>query len=185
MALTPSNMPELGLPAPEFSLPATGGKLVSPDDLAGDAGLLVAFWCNHCPFVRHINEQFASFAAEYQPRGLAIVAISANDVANHPEDSPDNMRRMAEQSGYVFPYLYDETQDVARAYDAACTPDFFLYDAGRRLIYRGRFDAATPGNDIPVTGDELRTAVDALLEGRPVSPEQNPSIGCNIKWRAG
>ena len=185
MSLTPSNMPELGLPAPEFTLPDTGGKNVALGDLEGDAGLLVAFWSNHCPYVRHINAAFASFAVEYQPKGLAIVAISANDVTTHPEDSPDNMRRIAEQSGFVFPYLYDEKQDVARAYDAACTPDFFLYNADRRLVYRGRFDAATPGNDNTVTGDELRAAVDALLEGRPIAREQNPSIGCNIKWRAG
>jgi len=177
-------MPELGLPAPDFTLPDVEGKLISLNDLAGDSGLLVAFWCNHCPFVRHINAEFASFAAEYQAKGLAIVAISANDVSKHPEDSPKNMRLIAEQSGYVFPYLYDETQDVARAYDAACTPDFFLYNADRRLVYRGRFDAATPGNDNPVTGAELRAAADALAEDRPIAREQNPSIGCNIKWRA-
>lgn len=185
MALTPSNMPELGLPAPDFSLPDTSGKLVSLSDFDGKAGLLVAFWCNHCPFVRHINAGFAKFATEYQAKGLAIVAISSNDVATHPDDSPANMRRMAEQSGYVFPYLYDETQNIARAYSAACTPDFFLYDADQRLVYRGCFDGSTPGNDIPVTGSELRAAADALLQGSPIGREQNPSIGCNIKWRAG
>jgi len=176
-------MPELGLPAPDFDLPDTHGKQVSLSDLGDEPGLLVAFWCNHCPFVKHINEEFASFAAEYQARGLAIVAISANDVATHPGDSPDKMRDMAEQSGYVFPYLYDESQQIARACDAACTPDFFLYNADRRLVYRGRFDASTPGNDVPVSGEELRDAVDALLAGQPIAREQNPSIGCNIKWR--
>lgn len=176
-------MPELGLPAPGFTLPDTNGKAVSLGDFEGKTGLLVAFWCNHCPYVRHLNAAFASFAAEYQPQGLAVVAISANDVTTHPDDSPDNMRRMAEQSGYVFPYLYDETQETARAYDAACTPDFFLYDADQRLVYRGRFDASTPGNNVPVTGDELRAAADALLAGKPTPGEQNPSIGCNIKWR--
>jgi peroxiredoxin len=176
-------MPELGFPAHNFTLADMSGKLVSLSDFAGNAALHVAFWCNHCPYVRHINAGFANFAAEYQTRGLAIVAISANDVATHPGDSPDSMRVMAEQSGYVFPYLYDETQDVARAYAAACTPDFFLYDADRRLVYRGSFDAAKPGNDIRVTGDELRAAVDALLAGQPIGGEQSSSIGCSIKWR--
>jgi len=185
MALTSSNMPELGLPAPDFILPDTYGTPVSLSDFDSAAGLLVAFWCNHCPFVRHINAEFANFAAEYQPKGLAVVAISANDVSTHAEDDPVNMRRMAEESGYVFPYLYDETQDIARAFDAACTPDFFLYDADRRLVYRGRFDDATPGNDAPVTGSELRAAADTLLAGLPIESAQNPSIGCNIKWRAG
>jgi peroxiredoxin len=183
MALTPSNMPELGISAPDFDLPDTHRNSVMRADFAGQP-LLVAFWCNHCPYVRHINTEFANFAAEYQPKGLGVVAISANDVTTHPDDSPDNMRKMAEQAGYVFPYLYDETQEVAQAYEAACTPDFFLYDADHRLVYRGRFDGSTPGNDVPVTGEELRTAVDALLAGEAILPEQNPSIGCNIKWRA-
>lgn len=175
-------MPELGLPAPDFALPDTNGNLVALGDFAGKP-LLVAFWCNHCPYVKHINSAFASFAAEYQAKGLGIVAISANDVSTHPQDGPDEMHKMAGQSGYVFPYLYDESQAVARAYAAACTPDFFLYDAGHKLVYRGRFDGSTPGNDVPVTGAELRTAVDALLAGEAIAPEQNPSIGCNIKWR--
>lgn len=175
-------MPQLGLAAPDFELPDTTSNPVALRDFEGKP-LLVAFWCNHCPFVKHINQEFASFAAEYQPKGLAIVAISANDVSTHPEDSPDNMRLLAEQSGYVFPYLYDESQSVAQAYEAACTPDFFLYDASHKLVYRGRFDASTPSNDVPVTGNDMRAAVDALLNGEPIAPEQNPSIGCNVKWR--
>jgi peroxiredoxin len=175
-------MPELGLPAPDFALSDTNGRLVSLADFAGQP-LLVAFWCNHCPYVKHINSAFASFAAEYQAKGLSIVAISANDVTTHPQDGPDEMKQMAEQSGYVFPYLYDESQSVAKAYEAACTPDFFLYDASHKLVYRGRFDGSTPGNDVAVTGAELRAATDALLAGEAIAPEQNPSIGCNIKWR--
>ena len=183
MALTPSNMPALGLPAPEFTLPDTQGNHVSLADFAGSP-LLVAFWCNHCPFVKHINSAFADFAAEYQPQGLSIVAISANDVTTHPEDSPEKMGALAKQSGYVFPYLYDESQGVARAYEAACTPDFFLYNDAHQLVYRGRFDGSTPGNDVPVTGAELRAAADTLLAGKAPAAEQNPSIGCNIKWRS-
>lgn len=182
MALTPSSMPDLGLPAPDFSLPDTQGNTVSRKDFAGKP-LLVAFWCNHCPYVLHINNAFTSFAAEYGAKGLSIVAISANDITTHPQDSPDKMKIMAEESGYTFPYLYDASQTVAKAYDAACTPDFFLYDADHKLVYRGRFDASRPGNDIALTGDELRAAADALLAGETVSNEQQPSMGCNIKWR--
>lgn len=185
MAKTPSTMVELGTPAPDFTLlePATF-RMVSRSDYEGQP-LLVAFICNHCPFVLHIKDVFATFAQEYQERGLAVVAINANDVANYPADSPDEMARMAREAGFMFPYLYDESQQVARAYQAACTPDFFLFDADHRLVYRGRFDGATPGNKEPVTGMDLRAAADALLEGTPMPQEQLPSMGCNIKWKAG
>ena len=183
MALTPSNMPELGLPAPDFRLPDPQGRQVALADFADSPALLVAFWCNHCPFVKHLQHGFAAFAHEYRDRGLAVVAISANDVATHPEDSPARMQAVAEEFGYCFPYLYDESQATARAYAAACTPDFFLYDGQRHLVYRGQFDDSRPSNDVPVTGADLRAAVDALLAGDPVTAEQKPSIGCNIKWR--
>lgn len=185
MAQTPSTMLELGTPAPDFSLPEPATeRTVSLSDFAGKP-LLVAFLCNHCPFVLHIKDVFAAFAQEYQERGLAVVAINANDVANYPADAPDKMAQMARESGFMFPYLYDESQQVAQAYRAACTPDFFLFDADHRLVYRGRFDGATPGNDEPVTGMDLRAAADALLEGTPMPQDQRPSIGCNIKWKAG
>jgi peroxiredoxin len=177
-------MPELGIPAPPFSLPDTNGKLVSLDDLAAAPALLIAFWCNHCPYVKHVRGAFVEFAKEYQAKGLAVVAICSNDAVSHPEDSPENMRKEATKYGYPFPYLHDASQEIARAYAAACTPDFFLYDADRQLAYRGRFDAATPGNDVPVTGAELRAAADTVLAGQQPDPEQMPSIGCNIKWRA-
>ncbi|MGI9291679.1 MAG: thioredoxin family protein, partial [Gammaproteobacteria bacterium] len=166
MALTPSTMPELGSPAPDFALPDTAGNTVSLNNFA-DKPLLVAFWCNHCPYVLHINDAFVAFAREYQAKGLEIVAISANDVENYPQDAPDKMKVMAEQSGYTFPYLYDETQAIARAYAAACTPDFFMYDRNHQLVYCGRFDEARPGNDSAVTGSELRAAADALLADEP------------------
>ena len=183
MALVPSTMPELGIPAPSFSLPDTNGKLVSLDDFAGAPALLVVFWCSHCPYVRHIREAFVSFAQEYQAKQAAIVAISSNDTVSHPQDGPEAMRADVEEFGYTFPYLHDDSQDVARDYQAACTPDFFLYDADRLLAYRGRFDAATPGNDVPVTGNDLRAAMDTVLAGQQPKAEQMPGIGCNIKWR--
>lgn len=185
MTLTPSNMPELGLPAPDFVLPDTRGRLTRLGDFAAQPALLVAFWCNHCPYVRHVSAAFIQFARDYQERGLAVVAINANDAQTYPQDAPPRMREWAERSGFTFPYLYDEDQTVARAYRAACTPDFFLYDADRRLVYRGQFDASRPGNDLPVTGEDLRAAVDAVLAGETVSSEQRPSIGCNIKWKPG
>lgn len=185
MAQTPSNMLALGTPAPDFSLPEPATeRTVALDDFQGKP-LLVAFLCNHCPFVLHIKDVFATFAQEYQERGLAVVAINANDVANYPADAPDKMAQMARETGFMFPYLYDESQQVAKAYQAACTPDFFLFDADHRLVYRGRFDGATPGNKEPVTGMDLRAAADALLEGTPMPQEQHPSMGCNIKWKAG
>ncbi|MBI3783752.1 MAG: thioredoxin family protein [Deltaproteobacteria bacterium] len=183
MAETPSTMVALGTAAADFRLPDTDGKLVARDDFAHAKGLLVMFICNHCPFVQHIRAGLAKFARDYQSRGLAIVAINSNDVASYPADSPAKMKEEAARAGYVFPYLYDETQGVAKAYQAACTPDFFLYDRNRRLFYRGQFDDSRPGNNKAVTGNDLRAASDALLSGKPLSASQKPSIGCNIKWK--
>jgi peroxiredoxin len=185
MSLTPSTMLPLGTAAPDFRLPDPSGRIVSRDDFADAPALLVAFLCNHCPYVKHIRAGLAAFARDYQERGLAIVAISANDVASHPEDAPAKMAEEAKRAGYVFPYLYDETQAVAKAYRAACTPDFFLFDRARRLVYRGQFDASRPGNAVKVTGKDLRAAADAALAGRAIAAEQTPSIGCNIKWKPG
>jgi len=186
MAQTASTMLPLGTPAPAFSLPEPAtGESVSPDRFRDAPALLVIFMCNHCPFVKHIRDGLIQFARDYQARGLAIVAINANDVANHPGDSPENMAEEARTFGYPFPYLYDETQAVAKAYRAACTPDFFLFDANRKLVYRGQFDGSRPGNAIPVTGADLRAAADAALASQPALPGQKPSIGCNIKWKAG
>ncbi len=185
MARTPSIMLELGTPAPDFSLTdSVGGGAVALGDFAGQP-LLVAFICNHCPYVVRIKEGFAAFAREYRDKGLGIVAINANDVASYPDDSPEKMVADARRYGYSFPYLFDETQHVAAAYRAACTPDFFLFDAAHRLVYRGQFDDARPGNDLPVTGADLRAAADAVLAGGTVSGEQKPSLGCNIKWKKG
>ncbi len=185
MARTPSTMLELGTAAPDFRLPDFDGQLHALDDFRAAPALLVAFICNHCPFVKHIRGEFAAFAHEYAPRGLAIIAINSNDLEAYPQDGPDAMRREAAELRYGFPYLVDESQEVARAYQAACTPDFFLFDANRRLVYRGQFDASRPGNDRPVTGADLRAAVDATLAGRSPAKDQFPSVGCNIKWRKG
>jgi len=174
----------LGSSAPDFSLPNVDGSVVSLRDFQGKP-LLVVFMCNHCPFVIHIREALARFADEYQDRGLAIVGISANDVSTHPQDGPEQMKAEAQFAGYSFPYLYDETQEVAKAYRAACTPDFFLFDKQHKLIYRGQFDDSRPKGNLPATGADLRQAADAVLEGRPVTGHQKPSIGCNIKWKAG
>nr|VFJ51968.1 MAG: Peroxiredoxin [Candidatus Kentron sp. FW]VFJ60189.1 MAG: Peroxiredoxin [Candidatus Kentron sp. FW] len=184
---TPSTMLELGTSAPDFSLPDWGadGKLVSRQDFRDAAGLLVIFMCNHCPYVHHIRKFLADFAKEYQPKGLAIVGINANDISSYPEDSPDNMTKEVENFGYTFPYLFDETQEIAKAYRAACTPDFFLFDSEHKLVYRGQFDDSRPKNDLPVTGLDLRTAVDALLSGEIIDPNQKASLGCNIKWKLG
>ena len=186
MAQTASTMLPLGTPAPAFNLlePATG-RMVALADFQNAPAMLVIFMCNHCPFVKHIRNGLIQFVQEYQARGLAVVAVSANDVANYPDDSPAQMADEARTFGYPFPYLYDETQAVAKAYRAACTPDFFLFDADRKLVYRGQFDGSRPGNSIPVTGSDLRAATDAALAGRPVPSGQKPSIGCNIKWKAG
>ena len=185
MARTPSTMLELGTEAPSFSLPDTEGRTVSIHDYRESPGLLVAFLCNHCPFVKHIRDEFSAFAREYQAKGLTVVAINSNDADRYPADSPEKMAVEAKEAGYVFPYLYDETQEVAKSYRAACTPDFFLFDGDRKLVYRGQFDGSRPGNDVPVTGADLRAAAGAVLEGREVSGEQQPSLGCNIKWRPG
>ena len=186
MSLTPSTMLELGTTAPDFSLPDTAaGTTVSLDEFRDEPALLVAFICNHCPFVKHIADAFAQFAREYQPKGLAVVAISSNDPEHRHEDGPEEMAKEVRARGYTFPYLFDEDQAMAKAYRAACTPDFFLFDAERRLVYRGQFDDSRPGNDQPVTGADMRAAVDAVLAGKSVPGEQKPSIGCNIKWIPG
>ena len=185
MALTPSTMLPLGTTAPDFKLPDTGGKIVSLADFKGHPALLVIFICNHCPYVIHLRAGLAQLAREYIPRNVGIVGISANDAVNYPADSPDKMKEEAKKAGYLFPYLYDETQAVAKSYRAACTPDIFLFDKNQRLVYRGQFDASRPNNGIPVTGNDLRAALDALLAGKAVSEKQIPSIGCNIKWKAG
>ena len=185
MARTESTMAVLGMAAPDFALSDTGGRVVSIDDFAGAPGLLVVFLCNHCPFVKHLRMELATFVRRCQARGLAVVGISTNDVRAYPADSPEMMSREAEEAGYTFPYLFDEDQSVAKAYTAACTPDFFLFDGERRLVYRGRFDGSRPGNDISVTGAELGAAVEALLDGDPIPPDQLPSVGCGIKWKAG
>jgi len=185
MARTASTMLELGTPAPAFRLPDTAGRTVSLSDFDDARALLVVFMCNHCPYVQHIREGLAGFAREYQPRGLAVAGINANDIDSHPDDSPERMAEEARRYGYTFPYLFDETQAVAKAYRAACTPDFYLFDAGRRLAYRGQFDDSRPGSSVPVTGRDVRAAADAVLAGEPAPGEQKPSMGCNIKWKPG
>jgi peroxiredoxin len=185
MVRTPSTMLLLGTPASDFELPNVDGRMLAYADVAGVRGTVVMFICNHCPFVKHVADQLAVLGRDYLPRGVGFVAISSNDVSTHPADSPEQMVREAEERGYPFPYLYDETQEVAQAYRAACTPDFYLFDAGRRLVYRGQLDASRPGGDVPVTGHDLRAALDGLLGGLPPLAEQVPSLGCNIKWRAG
>jgi peroxiredoxin len=178
-----SQMLPLGTAAPHFRLPDTDGTMVSLDDARGAPALLVMFICNHCPYVKHLRPALARLAREYAPRGVAVVAINANDAERYPDDSPEAMRREKEAHEYTFPYLYDATQEVARAYEAACTPDFFLFDRDFRLVYRGQFDASRPGSDVPVTGRDLRGALDAVLAGETVPADQTPSIGCSIKWR--
>jgi peroxiredoxin len=185
MALTPSTMLPLGTVAPDFNLPDTNGKLVSLADFKDRAALVVIFMCNHCPYVIHIRTGLAQLARDYAAKNLGVVGINANDTKNYPADSPAKMREEARSAGYTFPYLFDETQAVAKAYRAACTPDIYLFDRGRRLVYRGQFDASRPGNGIPVTGKDLRAAIEAVLAGRATSEFQAPSMGCNIKWKAG
>jgi peroxiredoxin len=185
MALTPSTMLPLGTAAPDFNLPDTNGKFVSLADCKDRAALLVIFMCNHCPYVVHIRAGLAELARDYATRNVGVVGINANDAENYPADSPARMKDEVKIAGYIFPYLYDEIQAVAKAYRAACTPDIFLFDRGRRLVYRGQFDASRPGNDLPVTGRDLRAALDAVLAGKTTSEFQAPSIGCNIKWKAG
>ena len=183
MAVTPSNMLPLGTPAPAFALPDITGDTVSSETYKGYP-LLVMFICNHCPFVIRVAAELAQFGMDYRDR-IAIVAINSNDVTTHPSDSPEKMKEEAAHRGYQFPYLYDETQEVAKAYYAACTPDFFLFDAQHKLVYRGQLDDSRPNSDIPVTGKDLREAIDALLAGKPIGDKQRPSAGCNIKWKAG
>ena len=184
MVKTASTMLPIGTTAPDFELPNVDGSVVSREQFAGKP-LLVIFMCNHCPFVIHLREALAAFGDEYLGKGLAVVGISSNDVANYPQDGPAEMKEEAASAGYNFPYLYDETQAVAQAYKAACTPDFFLFDADHALVYRGQFDSSRPGNDVSVTGEDLRAACDAVLAGDAVAAEQMPSIGCNIKWAEG
>ena len=185
MALTPSTMLALGTQAPEFRLPDTGGKIVSLADFKDAPALVVVFMCNHCPFVKHIGAGLAQLARDCMPRRVAMVGINSNDALNYTEDSPAKMAVEAKSAGYIFPYLHDETQSLAKAYRAACTPDVFLFGKDQRLVYRGQFDDSRPGNGVPVTGKDLRAALDAVLAGKPISPDQKPSIGCNIKWKSG
>lgn len=184
MSLTPSEMIPLGSKAKDFTLPECDGGMVSLADISqGKVATVVMFICNHCPFVHHIESMLVSFSNDYMSRCIGFVAINANDVNNYPEDSVPNMSKKKQEVGYAFPYLYDETQEVAKAYQAACTPDFYVFDEDLQCVYRGRLDDSRPGNDVPVTGSDLRAAIDALLDHKPVSKEQYPSMGCNIKWR--
>jgi peroxiredoxin len=185
MVKTASTMLPLGTRAPDFKLLDTAGKPVARDDFSKAPALVVAFICNHCPFVQHVRDGFAKLAREYQAKGVAIVGINSNDIETHPEDSPDKMAVEAKAAGYTFPYLFDETQSVAKAYRAACTPDFFVFDKFGKLVYRGQMDSSRPGNGIPVTGSDLRATLDLMLAGKRVPTEQKASIGCNIKWKPG
>lgn len=186
MVLTPSTMLALGSPAPDFQLPdVVSGDTVTLGSFANKEALLVMFICRHCPFVVHVQEELARLGSDYKTENVGIVAISSNDAETYPDDSPANLKAMAEELGFAFPYCYDESQDVARAYQAACTPDFFLFDGQQELVYRGQLDASRPGNNEPVTGKDLRKAMDAVLSGTAVSSDQIPSIGCNIKWKNG
>ncbi len=183
MARTPSNMLELGTKAPDFSLPDPHGNIHTRDQIAGEHGLLVVFYCNHCPFVKHIRERFVQVSNEYMEKGIGFVAINSNDAENYPDDAPEKMAEEMERYGYLFPYLFDETQETARAYDAACTPDFYLFDKDLKLAYRGQFDDSRPGNNELVTGADLKAAMEALIAGEKPPQDQKPSIGCNIKWK--
>lgn len=184
MTLTPSSMPSLGAVAADFQLrDVVTGNHLTRDAVLGPRGLLVMFVCRHCPFVKHVQEELARLCRDYGGRGLGIVAISSNDADAYPDDAPESLAEMARELGFSFPFLHDDTQDVARAYGAACTPDFFLYDGGLRLAYRGQLDESRPGNGKPVTGSDLRAALDAVVSGRPVPGEQRASVGCNIKWK--
>ncbi len=185
MVRTPSTMLPLGTKAPDFSLVNVDGRTLSLLDFSGAPALVVMFICNHCPFVKHLANDLAAFGAEYMQQDVAVVAINSNDVANYPADSPEQMVAEAEERGYQFPYLYDETQEVAKAYRAACTPDFYVFDESQKLVYRGQFDSSRPDSGIPIAGADLRAAVDAVLAGKKPSEKQSPSIGCNIKWRPG
>jgi len=184
MALTESNMLPLGTTAPDFTLPDTvSGEEISLKDISSDIATVVMFMCNHCPYVIHVNEEVVNLAKEYQDMGVSFVAISSNDVQNYPQDGPELMTTHAKEVGYTFPYLYDRWQKVAKAYDAACTPDFYIFNGEMRLVYRGRLCPSRPGSDVAVTGEDLRAALDAVMVNRPVNPVQYPSAGCNIKWK--
>lgn len=185
MAAVQSTMLPLGTPAPTFALPDPSGRLWSLDDFAGTPVLVVAFLCNHCPYVKHVRHRLAEVAAELQAQGAAFIAINSNDVEAYPEDAPEAMARESAEIGYPFPYVFDEAQEVAKAYRAACTPDFYVFDADRCLVYRGQFDDSRPGSAVPVTGDDLQGAVTAALDGRVPDVDQRPSLGCSIKWRPG
>ncbi|MCB9423377.1 MAG: thioredoxin family protein [Ardenticatenaceae bacterium] len=184
MAAVPSNMLPLGTIAPEFELlDVVSGEQLSLTSLQSEKATMIMFICNHCPYVKHVNNGLVKLVNDYQPRGVAFVAISSNDVESYPEDAPEKMKDVAAELGYSFPYLYDEDQLVAKAYQAACTPDFYVFDGDVKLVYRGQMDGSRPRNDVPVTGEDLRAALDAVLSGQPVSEEQRPSLGCNIKWK--
>lgn len=186
MALTPSTMLPLGTKAPDFRLTdVVSGKTISLDTFAGKQALLVMFICRHCPFVKHVQAELAQIGKDYADAEVGIVAISANDAANYPDDAPEKLKEMATQLGFTFPFCHDESQEIAKAYTAACTPDFFVFDANRELVYRGQLDDSRPSNEKPVTGKDLRVALDAVLASKSVNPEQKPSIGCNIKWKPG
>jgi peroxiredoxin len=186
MALTSSTMLPLGTQAPDFDLPdVVSGKYISLNTLADKQALLVMFICRHCPFVKHVQQELAKIGKDYIDRGLGIVAISANDIVNYPDDAPDKLKAMAKELGFNFPLCYDESQETAKAYTAACTPDFFLFDRDRYLVYRGQLDDSRPGNDKPVNAKDLREAIEAVLANKAIDPEQKPSIGCNIKWKPG
>jgi len=182
---TASTMLDLGSPLPAFRLRDLNGKVVTSNDFAGSKGVLVVFICPHCPYVRHIRTGLARQASDFQSRGLAVIGINSNDTVTFPEDDPDGMKEEVREAGYTFPYLFDDTQDVAKAFRAACTPDFFLFDGRQRLVYRGQFDDSRPNSQTPVTGKALKAAVDALLAGQEIAPDQRPSLGCNIKWKKG
>jgi len=185
MARTPSNMIPLGTRAPDFSLPdVVSGETKTLGELKSDRATVIMFICNHCPFVRHVLDGILQLAHDYIPRGVSFIAINANDYEAYPDDSPENMKKLAQEKAFPFVYLVDETQEVARAYEAACTPDFYVFDGDLSLVYRGQLDDARPGNEVPVTGKDIRAALDALLSGQPVSDQQKPSVGCNIKWKA-
>lgn len=186
MVQTPSTMLALGTSVPAFSLPdVVSGETVSLDDFASKKALLVMFICRHCPYVKHVQQEIARIGRDYAAKDVGIVAISANDAGTYPEDAPHSLKEMAEELGFRFPFLYDDSQEVAKAYTAACTPDFFVFDDDRELVYRGQLDGSRPGNDVPVSGKDLRSALDAVLADEPVNPDQRPSIGCNIKWKGG
>ncbi len=184
MTVTPSSMLKLGTTAPEFSLPDTiSNKTLNLQQLKSEKATLIMFICNHCPFVKHVQQELIHLANDYIPKGISFIAISANDAKNFPDDAPDKMKETAKKLGYPFPYLYDETQSVAKAYQAACTPDFFIFNKELKLVYRGQLDDSRPGNNNPINGKDIRAAFEAILNNSPINPDQKPSIGCNIKWR--